>query len=95
MGIIKPYLKIEKTRLTALSGDPAAMFWYSVLCDYSRRFKPDKHGYIRIVRQTVTDDYGLTREQIKYLNRKLVEKRMIALDPINRGFKTPTGYRIM
>lgn len=88
-------MKVEKWRLEPLLGDPAAMFWFQILLDYSRRFKPDRHGYVRITRQTILDDYGLSREQIKYLNRKLVEKNLIELDPINHGYKTPTGYRIL
>ena len=95
MSGITPYLRVEKWRLKPLLGDPAAMFWFQAILDYSKRFMPDRHGYIRIVRQTIQDDYGLSREQIKYLNRKLVDKKLIALDPINRGYKTPTGYKIL
>lgn len=94
MGI-KPYLKIDKHRLKPLLGDPAAMFWYQVLVDYSKRFKPDKLGFIRINKKTIMDDYGLNRDQIQYLNRKLCKVGVIRMDTERRGNRTPAGYRIL
>jgi hypothetical protein len=94
MGIVR-YLKVDKWRLDVLHGDPAAMFWYQALLDYSKRFKPDKLGYIRISRQTVMSDYGFSRTQIQHLNRKLCDAKLINIDMVRRGNRTPTGYRML
>lgn len=88
------YLKIDKRTLGRLSGDPASMLWYAALKDYARRFKPDREGYIRISPKVVEVDYGFNRDQIKYLNKKLRSVGLIEIDPVKRGRRIPTGYKI-
>jgi hypothetical protein len=89
------YLKIDKSALKKLRGDPAAMFWFGCLSDYSRRFRTDKFGYFRVSRKVVEDDYGLSRKQIQYLNLKLATMGVIEIDPVIRGGRIPTGYKIL
>ena len=85
---------IDKRTIGLLAGDPASMLWFAALKDYSKRFKPDKTGFIRISYKVVESDYGLDRRQIKYLNNKLVKARLIKIDTTIRGGRIPTGYII-
>ena len=88
------YLRVDLGCLKSLRGDPAAMFWYEVLLDYSRTFKPDKHGYIRISKQVVYETYGFNVRQVRYLNEKLCKANLLKIDTAPRGKRTPIGYML-
>lgn len=88
------YLKIEFRHLRKVRGDPALMLWYGALRDYARKFKPDKTGYIRLSKAVVDSDYGINRRQIQRMNGRLEELGLIEIDKLQRGGRTPMGYRI-
>ena len=90
----KSFLMIDKRTIGILAGDPASMLWFAALKDYSKRFKPDKTGFIRISFKIVESDYGLNKRQIRYLNDKLIAAKLIKTDTKIRGGRIPTGYII-
>jgi hypothetical protein len=71
------------------------MLWYGALLDYAKRFRADRHGFTRISRKVIFDDYGFERRLVQTLNAKLEAAGMIYLDKKHRGGRTPTGYKIV
>ncbi len=92
---ISPYLKLEKEKVNPLRGDPAAMFWYVALTEYSSRLSRDRNGYVRISKKIIEEDYGFSRDQVKYLDKKLIKSGVIITDKKKGGGRTPTGYKII
>lgn len=88
------FLRINKSQIVRFEGDLALVLWYSALKDYARRFKPDKHGFVRITSHLINEDYGLDKQKIRRLNRKLEKMNLIVIDNVTRGGRTPIGFKI-
>lgn len=89
-----PFLRIKIKDLEPLRGDPSAMFWYMALRRYCQYLPKDRYGFIRISRALVKRDYGMDRNRIQYLNRKLQDLGLLELDTKKRGRRIPTGYKL-
>lgn len=85
----------KRTLSSVFEGDLATWSWYYALTDYVKRFKPDKHGYVRVSNQVIMQDFGLDRFQFYRLNQRLVKLNLIAIDGVKRGKRIPTGIRIL
>ena len=88
------FLRIDKSLVDKLKGDPAAMLWYGALRDYARRFKPDDNGFVRLSTSVAEQDFGITPRQVRYLSHKLQTAGLIVLDNTPRGGRTPMGFKI-
>lgn len=88
------FLQIEKSQIAKFEGNLDLALWYSALKDYGRRFKPDKHGFIRITSHLINEDYGLDKQKIRRLNRQLEKMHLIVIDNVARGGRTPIGFKL-
>lgn len=89
------YFKLDKRTLpTIFNGDLASWAWYYSLKDYTKRFRADKYGYIRISNQIIMRDFGFDRFRAYKLNKKLESLGLIEIDSIKRGKRIPTGIKI-
>lgn len=88
------FLQIEKSQIARFEGDLALVLWYSALKDYAKRFKPDKHGFIRVSNKLIATDYGLDKQKARRMSKQLEKLGMIVLDNVARGGRTPTGFKI-
>lgn len=88
------FLRVDKTQIAQFKGDLALAIWYSALKDYAQRFKPDKYGFIRISNRLIASDYGLDKQKIRRMNKRLEELNLIAVDNVARGGRIPTGIKI-
>lgn len=89
------YVKVDKRDIEKFGGNLSLLMWYSKLKDYSRRFKPDKSGYIRIPPSYYIEDAMVDIRTIKRYNRQLEDKGLIEVDKIRRGGRTWSGFRIV
>lgn len=89
------YVKVDKRDIKKFGSNLSLLMWYSKLKDYSRRFKPDKSGYIRIPPSYYTEDVLLDIRTIKRYNKQLEDKGLIKVDKIRRGGRTWSGFRIV
>lgn len=76
-------------------GDPKVFFWYSVLKDYRRRFKRDRHGFTRVPSRLFQEDYGFDRMRVWRYNKLLEGKGLVEIDRVHRGGRTWIGFRIV
>lgn len=76
-------------------GDFFLWIWYSVLKDYSKRFKKDCYGFTRVNTQVFADDYNLDRGKVWRYNRKLEDKGLLVIDRVKRGGRTWLGYKLI
>lgn len=91
----KLYISAAKVDFGKAGCDPKAFFWYSVLKDYRRRFKRDRHGFTRVPSQVFNDDYGFDRIRVWRYNKMLEDKGLIKVDRVHRGGRTWIGYRLV
>ena len=88
------FLRVDKAQIAQFKGDLALAIWYSALRDYAQRFKPDKYGFIRISNRLIATDYGLDKQKIRRMNKRLEKLNLIVLDDIARGGRIPIGFRL-
>lgn len=84
-----------KADLAKVGGSARLFFWYSALKDYKRRFKRDRHGFIRVPSSVISQDYGFDRVKVWRYNKELEDKGLIKVDRIHRGGRTWIGYRLV
>lgn len=89
------YMLTTKADFSKVGGDMKLFAWYSILKDYRRRFKIDRHGYTRISSKMFNDDYGFDRNKVWRYNRMLEDKGLLKIDRVKRGGRTWIGYRIV
>lgn len=85
----------KKADLAKVGGSTKLFFWYSVLKDYRKRFKRDKHGFTRVSSQVFSDDYGFDRKKVWRYNKELEDKGLVEIDRVHRGGRTWIGFRIV
>lgn len=88
------FLRIDKSQIVRFEGDLGLVLWYSALKDYARRFKPDKHGFIRVSNRLIATDYGLDKQKARRMSKQLEKLGLIVLDNVARGGRTPTGFKM-
>ena len=86
---------VNKNDTHKVGNNPALLLWYSKLKDYSRRFKPDKSGFIRIPPSYYEEDAMVDRRTVKRYNKQLEDKGLIKVDKIRRGGRTWAGFRLV
>lgn len=89
------FLRVYKSQIVRFEGDLALALWYSALKDYTKRFKPDKHGFVRVSSEVFNNDWGYCRMKIWRLNKKLEEKGFITVDRVSRGGRSFIGFKIL
>ena len=88
------YFMTDKLDYVKVGGDLALWSWYSILKDYAKRFRKDRHGYTRVGSDMFADDYGIDRTTVWRYNRKLEDKGLLELDRAYRGGRTWIGFKL-
>lgn len=89
------YVMVSKKDAHKVDNNPVLLLWYSKLKDYSKRFKPDKNGFIRIPPSYYEEDAMVDRRTVKRYNKKLEDKGLIEVDKIRRGGRTWSGFKLV
>lgn len=86
---------IKKSDINKVDGDIKLLAWYSTLKDYSKRYRKDKTGFIRISPEIYKSDSGVTRRTIRRYNKRLEDKGLIEIDKTRRGGRTWAGFKLV
>lgn len=89
------YFFIDRKDMPKFGRNHKMLVWYSILKDYSRRFKKDKTGYVRIPPKIYMSDYGISKKTFQRYNRKLEDKGLIVVDKVHRGGRTWAGFKLI
>ena len=89
------YVVVKKKDAHKVNNNPALLLWYSKLKDYSRRFKLDKTGFVRIPPSYYEEDAMVDRRTVKRYNKQLEDKGLIVVDKVKRGGRTWAGFRLV
>lgn len=96
LGANKKYpFPVNYEDIPKFDGNLRLAVWYALLKDYSKRFKKDKYGFVRVPSKVFRFDMGADRKKVWRYNKKLEDKGFIVIDRVARGGRTWIGYKIV